>query len=501
MMPSVKSRLKSSLLGLGLASAAWAAEPALPSTAPLDAEVEAEQTFLAARRAVSLKEALTLADKGSTDLAGARASAAQVAAKAALVYSSILPDISLSASYVHTTGEQKFDFAAFGPAFEGAIAAAINGNDPAHGATNTANPTVVSAIGKAFTDQLSASTPPTVIVGSDSIYGTLLVTQVLFSPQFFLLPAAGEAKEAAALGSLEAREQILLGVARLYLGVEGLAQIEQAARDAEQIALRREKDARNQADLGVTTDIAVLRAQSETAQARATLATLSGQRVALLAMLEALVGEPVRPLDDQPTHLEVEAQVEEKSPWSRTYLIRSSELGLASQERFNTYDRLTWMPTLVAQGKGSYNSNKGFANTNFIFDGIIAVQWTLYDRGQRYATLNENDAKTVELRARLEGSRLRSRATWIGAKTNLRAAQVALQQAEAQAALAARAQKQIESAYRAGFSTSLEVSDIDNKRFLATSAAANARAQLEIRKVELAAAEGRLAALVGLKDE
>jgi outer membrane protein len=484
-----------------LAALSAQAEPPVPASLSMNAAVDAERAYLAGRRPVSLKEVLALAEKNSTDLVAARASANQVAAKAALVYSALLPEISLSASYVRTSAEQKFDFSAFAPAFEGVIAAAINGAGPAYGNPNPANQDVVNQVAKGFSDQLIANNQPTVIVAANSLYGTLLVQQVLFSPQFFLLPAAGEAKEAARLGSVEAREQVLLAVAKLYLGIEGLAQIESAARDAEQVALKRERDAKNQQQAGVATDIAVLRAQSETAQARATLSTLSGQRVALLALLEALVGEAVRPLENAPTHLDIAASDEASTPWNRTYLLRSSEMALTTQSRFNTFDRLAWMPSLVAQGKGSYNSNKGFANTNFIFDGILAAQWTLYDRGQRYATLHENDAKTVELRAKLDGARSRARATWVGAKTNLEAAQVTLEQAEAQAALAARAQKQVESAFQAGFSTSLEVSDIDNKRFLAASSAANARAQVEIRKVELAAAEGRMAEVAGLAAE
>jgi hypothetical protein len=43
-------------------------------------------------------------------------------------------------------------------------------------------------------------------------------------------------------------------------------------------------------------------------------------------------------------------------------------------------------------------------------------------------------------------------------------------------------------------STSLEMSDADTRRFLAASAAAQARASLEIRRVELAGAAGRIAA-------
>ena len=488
------------MLGLVVVTAAQAEVP-MPTAPRVDAAMDAEAAFLSSRRPVSLKEALSLAAKGSMDLAAARANAEQVAAKARMVYSAILPELSLTASYVRTSAEQKFDFASFAPAFEGVITAAINGAGPAYGLAAPPNQAVVSSVAKGYSDQLIASSPPTVLVAKESLYGTLLLQQVLFSPQFFLLPAAAEAKEAARLGAVEAKEQVLLGVARVYLGIEGLAQLEQAAKDAEAVALKRERDATSQASIGMTTDLAVLRARSETAQARALLATLSGQRVALLALLEALVGSPVRPLDEQPTDVDVTASPEADRPWERTYLLKSQVVGLTFQERFNTFDRLAWMPTIVAQGKGSYNSNKGFAGTNFIFDGILAAQWTLYDRGQRYATLHENDAKMAEAKAKLEGQRAKAKATWIGAKTNLQASEVALTEAEAQAALAARAQRQVESAYKAGFSTSLEVSDIDSKRFLAASAAANARAQREIRKVELAAAEGRLAEVMGIPPE
>jgi outer membrane protein TolC len=267
------------------------------------------------------------------------------------------------------------------------------------------------------------------------------------------------------------------------------------------VALQREKDARSLAQAGVTTDIALLRAQSETAQARALLAGLSGQRVALVAMLEALVGAPIRPIDDAPTQVTVTPADEASQPWENTWLLRSSAMGLRSQERFNTFDRLSWLPALIAQAKESYNSNSGFAGKHFAFDVSVSAQWALYDKGQRYVTLHENDAKTAEQRARLESTRAKARATWRGARTNLQAAEVSLAESEAQAALATRAQKQVESAYRAGFSTSLEVSDVDSKRFLAVAGAANARAQLQLRRVELAAAEGRLAQVMGLLAE
>jgi outer membrane protein len=460
--------------------------------------VDLASAYEATRKPVSLVEALKLADRKSSDLEAARAASAQVAAKARLVFSAVLPEVSAGLSYVHTTAEQKFDPSLFLAAFEGIIDASIRGSGPAYGVPGMPNEQVLSGVKQGFRDAAGSQLQPTTIAAANSLYGNVVVTQTLFAPQMFLFPAAEQSHQAAKYGSYEAREQVLLGVARLYLGIEGLSAIEDAARDAERVAMKREHDAAAQQKIGVTTDIAVLRAQSETAQARSVLATLQGQKVGLLALLEALAGDPIRPLDKQPTHFDVSPADESTRPWEATYVVKANAFGVQAAETLNSYDRLTWLPSVVAQAKGTYNSNKGFAGTNFIFDGIIAAQWTLYDRGQRYVTTRENDAKTVEARAKYESAQQKAKATWVGAKTNVIAAQVALTLAESQANLATRAQKQIDSAYQAGFSTSLEVSDIDSKRFFAASAAAQARAQLEVRKVELAAAEGRLALLLGL---
>jgi outer membrane protein len=499
----MRTRIVATLASLSLSVPALAQQASAP--APNQAQpagvaqaLATEQAFLAGRRAVSLKEALTITEQKNQDLLAARQAIELAAAKTRMAISIAIPSLSLNASYVHTSVAQEFK-------------AKDSARAQAEGTIGLVNFISQSFTGMPASDAQLAplrtqlnqqvdSVQDIVIVARNSVYGTLLLQQVLFSPNFFLLPAAWEGGEAAKLGTLEAREQILLAVARVYLGLEGLAQLEQAARDAETVALKRERDAKAQANAGTSTEIAVLRAQSETAQARATLSALSGQRVALVALLEALVGEPVRPLDDQPTRFEVNAGPEDDTPWERSYGLKAQAVGLKIQERISSVDKLTWLPTVIAQAKGSYNSNRGFAGTNFIFDGIVAAQWDLYDRGVRYAQMRENDAKVVQQRAQLEAARARAKANWIGAKTNLEAAAVALQQAEAQATLATRAQKQVGTLYENGLTTSLEVSDVDNKRFLAASSAAQARAQLEIRKVELAASEGRLASLLGLSE-
>jgi len=457
-----------------------------------------EQAFVEGRRQVTLKEALSIAEQKNADLQAARTAIASAAAATRKALAVALPELSLSASYVHTSVEQLFKAKDSAKAQAEGTIGLVNYIST----TFTGMPLSEAQLAPLRSQQQAAvdKVEDIAIVARNSLYGNVLISQVLFSPNFFLLPAAFEGGEAAKLGTLEAREQILLAVARVYLGLEGIGQLEQAAKEAEQVALKRERDAKAQAGAGLATEIAVLRAQSETAQARSVLSSLSGNRVALVALLEALVGEPVRPMESTPTVFEVAPGRDEDTPWERSYGLKAQQAGLKIQERISSVDRLTWLPTVVAQAKGSYNSNRGFAGTNFIFDGIIAAEWKLYDRGVRYATLRENDAKVIQQRAQLEAARSKAKANWIGAKTNLDAAGVALQQAEAQAALATRAQKQVGAAYEAGLTTSLEVSDVDNKRFLAMSSAAQARAQLEIRKVELAAAEGRLASLLGLPE-
>ncbi|HEX8536007.1 MAG TPA: TolC family protein, partial [Cystobacter sp.] len=110
------------------------------------------------------------------------------------------------------------------------------------------------------------------------------------------------------------------------------------------------------------------------------------------------------------------------------------------------------------------------------------------------AALHEDEARLAQARAQYESARARARANWVAAQANLEAARVALIQAESQAQLAARVQQQVAAGYKAGMATSLEMSDADTRRFLAASSAAQARSQLEVRRVELVAAAGRIAA-------
>jgi outer membrane protein len=102
----------------------------------------------------------------------------------------------------------------------------------------------------------------------------------------------------------------------------------------------------------------------------------------------------------------------------------------------------------------------------------------------------------LEARAQLSVTRNQAHADWVGARANVTASESVVAEAEQQVALTRETQRQVEGSARLGVATNLELSDADDNFCQAQSAAAQARAQLQIRRAELAAAEGKLATFV-----
>jgi len=404
------------------------------------------------RRKVSLREALQLAARQGPDVAAARAQAAVVHAGVEKAWTAWQPDLSASGTFDHTSAPAEIGPGVLGP-----------------------------------------GSPAITIIAPNTRLGTLQIAQPLLSPQGLFSPGiANAASEAAARGADEAREQTLLAVARAYLTLQGLEGLLNAARDAERVALRREQDARAQISAGTAVELALLRAQTETANARVQIANFEGNNQSLWPLLEALTGERVEPLPFGAPQEIPDLTQEEAEPWENSYAVKSAAAAVVAAERSTRLDRFAWLPTVAAVARGNYNSSGGFAGTTTSYDLILNVNVPLYDRGQRYAQLHEDQARLQEAQAQLASARARARATWEGAQGNLSSAQVALQQATIQAELAVKTQQQVDASYRAGVATSLDLSDADQRKFLAQSAAAQARTEVEVRKAELAVAAGAL---------
>ena len=418
------------------------------------------------RRKVSLRDALQLAAKQGPDVAAARAQAAITQASVNKAWTAWQPDVTASGTYDHTNGNATIDLSPLGKVL------------------HSLDPTVPAN---------SFGSGPITIVGQNNYYATFQLVQPLLSAQGLFAPAAaGAASEAAQRGADEAREQVLLGVSRAYFGLQGLQGLLEAAREAEKVALRREEDAKARISAGTDVEIGLLRAQTETAQARSQIAALQGQIDSLLPLLEALTGEAIEPqLAGGAEELGAPA-AETTQPWEAAFPVKAAAAATQAAQKAGRIAAFSWLPTVSGIAKENYNSNSGFSGHNWTYDLIINVSVPLYDRGARYAQQHEDDARQAQAQAQLAATRAKARATWLGARANLVSAQAVLEQNDAQAQLASRAQVQVEAAARAGVATSLDLSDADQKKFAAASGAAQARAALQIRRTEVAAAEGRL---------
>src|SRR2546426_8733032 len=288
------------LLAAGVAGVSWASaaqqQPAGMAPPP---RVEAGRQ----RRKISLKEAMQLAVKQGPDVAAARALAEVTRANVRKAWTNWQPN-------VVATGQ--FD--------------------------RTSAPSIISGASLGLPSDV-------VLVGRHSWYGTFQITQPLLTPQGLFQPGiANSAAEAADFTAEQTREQIVLSVAQAYLVLQGLEGQIEAAREAEKVALRREQDARARIAAGTDVEIALLRAQSETASARSQLASLQGQKDATLPQLEALVGEPIEP---QSARVENFGPVGEESadPWENTYSVKSAMASTVSAQKTVRLDQLRWLPS------------------------------------------------------------------------------------------------------------------------------------------------------------
>ncbi len=423
-----------------------------------------------AARPVSFTEALQLAASQNPAIAAARADAAVARASVRRAAGAWQPDLTASGTYDHTTAAQYLNY--------GQIAG------------------LVGAVYGVPEKNPGAIPPPLALQAANSTYGTLTLTQPFFTPQgIFGLQPARAAARAADLGADEAREQLLLGVARAYLGALGIQELNRAAADAEEIARRREADAQAHLKVGSGTPIALLRAQSETLRAHSQVENLKAQYQDALALLSAATGESIAPVGGSTTGSGIQlapAAEAASEPWMQTFQVRSAQMAVEAQEGALRLDRFLWLPTVAGQIRGSYSSNSGFQGTNTYADLGVSIAIPLYDHGARYAAAAEDSARLAAARSRLADAIAHARATWIAARADSLAALALLEQAEAQFKVAGQAQAQVEIGYHSGVATNLELSEADSQRFFAQSTVAQLRAALNLRRVEVAAAEGRL---------
>ena len=438
-------------------------------------------TFAAPERpavpTVTLAEALRLADERNLDLAAVRQEIDKAAAAVSTTWGLVLPILQGSLEYQHFDHEDSVDLAgSFAP--------------------------LLTAMGITLPPGTSLG-DPLVLNRQDQLHGALTAVLPLINlKSWFTIGAAQSGEALAELSFADARQSLLLGVARTFcltrMAQEVLALHEGNVRSAEQHL----RVARQRRDAGAGMPIDVIRAETDLEQARqehlAARAALDSARDGLGLLLDAAAA----PLPATPPA--IAAPTEDSAGLERRALADRTDLAAARARATLADDQLTaaWMefvPTLELIGNLSHQFTDppdlgSDDQTRWVL--MLNIKVPLYDHF-RYATLDERAASLRQAELQRAATEKRAALEVRQARRDHETAQASVALAERQANLAREGLALVEAAYEAGAGASLDVTEA---RRLNTAAGVNLaaqRLQAQVALLELHRATGRdLRALV-----
>src|SRR5574341_1352516 len=200
---------------------------------------------------ITLEAALAEAERGSPDLAGARARVEQARAGVALARSRYLPQLEGRSSYTRNAEEVTLPIP-YAYAIRDVGAPTSGAGLPGSSTNLVAVPTGV------FEGTLQAR---------DQLAAQLEVTQAIFAPAaWFALEAAGASARASAEGAEVARRELRFGVAQAYYAAAAAQRIVAIQERQLAMAQAHERDAAVQVEAGQQPRIVRLRASTESAR-------------------------------------------------------------------------------------------------------------------------------------------------------------------------------------------------------------------------------------------
>lgn len=424
-------------------------------------------------RTMELDAALELLERQNPDLAQIRSRAEEAAATSRLARAAVLPKVQLGGSYIYNNEEAVLSMADL----FGNLEAAINRNLPQP----------ISLSGAGLPEDVVIQ-PKDQFVASGGLRVPIFSGAAHWDWRAANLGAdAAHAATAAARATLRAT---LVKAAWSASAAEGLVRI--AAHSVESARAHYHSTARAVA-VGVETQVAELRAQTELvhreaslAQARATLDE-ARLRIGILLGFPEHVRIPmpeVPPIDRGAASVEVALA-------NRPEITAARARVEAAQAR-RTGARVRWAPTLSASGLGFASTDEYPTGERSGWRATVDLTWNLYDGGAREAARDLADAGAETVEAALRSEELRVAREVEDAARELRVAEEQLRLASQRRALAVRAAEVTERAYSNGQVGAIEVVDALSRSFEAEVGEAQARARLGMANVGLQSALGRL---------
>jgi outer membrane protein TolC len=437
--------------------------------------------LVSAGEPLTLDAALAEAERGSPDLAAARARLDQARAGVALARSRYLPQLNAGASYTRNSAEVKLQVP-----YEYTVRDMGVPTSPAGGALPGAPSSLVAVPTGAF-----AAT----MLPRDQLAAQLELTQAIFAPAaWYGVEAAGAAARASAETAEVIRRELRLGVAQAYYGAATAQRI--VAIEERQLALAQahQRDAALQVEAGMQPRIVLLRASIEATRVTQDLERAQNGLAVAKSALAALLGRR----DDgdlalaapPPPALPVDLSRLEEDALARRPELRAARAGVEAATAERRVYTSQYLPSLAAFGKATWTDPAGLTGRNETWAAGLALSWTLFDGGGREAQRREASARLAEASASLDGAAIRAREEVRRARLELASARANRTKAEEQVALARENQRLVDAAFRAGQSTSLEATDANAAVATAELAAASEALQADLAALRLLRAAG-----------
>ncbi len=428
---------------------------------------------------LTLDAALAEAERASPDLAAVRARLEQARANVAKVRAGYLPQLKAGGSYTRNSEEAKLQLpVAFTVRDTGALTS---------GAGLPGAPTTYAVVPM----QVVEAT----LQARDQIGAQLELTQAILAPPlWYAMEVAGAGARAATATTEAARRELRFAVAQAYYGAAATPQL--VAIQERQLAVARahERDAGLQTSAGVQPRIALLRAGIESGRAEQDLIRAQNALEAAKSALAALLGrgDAADFALEQPSAPALPADV---STLEDEALRRRPEIqaaGAAADAAAASRRAVTarYLPSLGAFGQARWSNVAGFTGKEETWMAGVALSWMVFDGGAREAERREAGARLAEAEATRVSAANRARDEVRRARVDLESARANRAKAEQQVTLARENQRLVETAFRAGQSTSLEATDANAALTTAELAAVNERLNADLAALRLFRASG-----------
>ena len=417
------------------------AQAAAPASPPAPAPAKPAKVL-------TLREAIESARTRNLDIQQLDARVQQARQLTWKAWSAYLPQINAGIQVVRNEYEVSFDLPAGYWVRDMGTQQGPNG-----GGTVPGNPTNYLV----YPSALSSS----VVVPLVQTQGQVKLSQALVAPQAWLLIAnAYKAEKVIDYNIMQARRDILFGIAQLYYGVANLNELISVQERQVVLTQERERDSRVRFQAGTGTRVGLLRAEIDRAQAEEDLkrAQIDFQR-AKLSLATALdrpddfdIVLPSTPL--QPKGSNLEQQALELRPDVKA---AAENLDLAYGQRTQLY--MQYLPSIGGFGAYNYASTSTFNPNNFSWQIGIGLTWTILDGGLREASIREATARIVEADAQKRQTDLKAVERVKQSQLDLEAALANRAKARERTGLATENARLVDVAYKAGAATYLESTD------------------------------------------